>query len=94
MKNFEEKAISLFLRPPKICYRYVDDTFVVISKYAARTFDVHFNSQNQPITFAAEYENPEGTLPGLDCLIVRDTDGKCKPQCIDYVTKYRTLDAV
>ncbi len=76
MENFEEKAISSFHRPPKIWKRYVDDTFVVISKFAARTFFAHLNSQNQAIKFTAEYEKLEGTLPFLDCLIVRDPDGK------------------
>ncbi len=75
MEEFEEKALATFRRPPKIWKRYVDDTFVIISKYAARTFLAHLNSQNPAIKFTAEYESSEDTLPFLDCLVIRCPDG-------------------
>ncbi len=38
MENFENITITTFRRLPKIWKRYVDDTFVILSKYAARSF--------------------------------------------------------
>ncbi len=46
MENFENIAITRFRRPPKIWKRYVDDLFVILSKYSARSFLGHINNIN------------------------------------------------
>ncbi len=52
-----------------------DDTFVILSKYAARWFLVHINNINEAIQFTVDSENEQGALPFLDCLIKRNPDG-------------------
>ncbi len=70
MENVENIVISTFLRPPKICKRYVDDTFVILSKYAARSSNI-----NEAIQFTVKGENEKAELPSIDCLIKRNSDG-------------------
>ncbi len=53
----------------------VDDTFVIRSKYVARSFLVHINNINEAIQFTVESENENGELPFLDCLTKRNPDG-------------------
>ncbi len=73
MENFENIAITTFRRPPKIWKTYVDGTFVILSKYAARSFLGHINNINEAIQFTVDSES--GELPFLDCLIMRNPDG-------------------
>ncbi len=75
MENFENIAITTFKRPPKIRKRYVDNTFVILSKYAARSFLGHINNINEAIQFTVDSKNENGELPFLDCLIMRNPDG-------------------
>ncbi len=49
IESFENTFIITFRRPPKIWKRYVDDTFVILSKYVARRFLVHINNMNEAI---------------------------------------------
>ncbi len=53
----------------------MDDTFVILSKYAARSFLVHINNINEAIQFTVACENENGELPFLVCLIKRNPDG-------------------
>ena len=78
MEDFEDKALASFHRPPTMWKRYVDDTFAIISKYAARSFFAHINKQNPSIKFTVEHETDEGTIPFLDCLVIRSPDGQLK----------------
>ncbi len=48
MENFANRAITTFRRPPKIWKRYVDNIFVILSKYAALSYLV----RNKNITEA------------------------------------------
>ncbi len=75
MESFENIAITTFRLPPKIWKRYVDDTFIILSKYVARSFLVNINSINEAIQFTVESENENGELPFLDCLIKRNPYG-------------------
>ncbi len=75
VENFENIAITTFRRPPKIWKRYVDDTFVILSKHSARSFLGHINNINEAIQFTADSENENSELPFLDCLIMRNLDG-------------------
>ncbi len=75
MENFENIAILTFRRPPKISKKYVDDTFVILSKYSARSFLGHINNINEATQFTVDIENENGELPFLDCLIIRNPDG-------------------
>ncbi len=75
MESFENTAITTFRRPRKIWKRYVDDTFVILSKYVARCFLVHINNMNEAIQLTVESENENGELPFLDCLIKGNPEG-------------------
>ncbi len=77
MENFQNIAITTSRRPPKIWKRYVDDTFVILSKYAARSFLLHVNNINEAIQFTVYSENENGELPLLDCLIMRNPCQDC-----------------
>ncbi len=67
--------LTTLRRPPKIWKRYVDDTFVILSKYAARSFLVRIKNINEAIQFTVDSENENGEVPLLDCLIKRNPDG-------------------
>ncbi len=69
IENFENIAITTFRHPLKIWKRCVDDTFVIVSKYAALSFLVHISNINEAIQFTVERKNENGELPFLDCLI-------------------------
>ncbi len=89
MVNFENIT---FRRPPKIWKRYVDDTFVILSKHAARSFLVHVNNINEAIQFTVDSENGNGQLPFLDCLIKRNPDGTLDTTVYRKPTKKTQVD--
>ena len=63
MENFEVKAITSTSHPPRICLRYVDDTFVVIDKDRAQDFTDHINSLDPHIKFTNDPEKEGWCLP-------------------------------
>ena len=63
--------------PPRVWFRYVDDTFIVIKWDHAQEFTKHINMQDQNIKFTRE-EEEDRTLPFLDTLIVRTNDDSVK----------------
>ncbi len=75
MESFENIDITTFRRPPKIWKRYVDDNFVILSKYVACSFLAHINNINEAIQLTVENKNENGELPFLECLIKRNPDG-------------------
>ena len=77
MENFEVKAITSASHPPRICMRYVNDTFVVIDNDRAQDFTDHINSLDPDIKFTNDPEK-EGCLPFLDTLVTRQADGSVK----------------
>ena len=56
MEFVEHTAISAFHTPPKLCVRYVDDTFCVIEQQYAEEFYKYLNSISPSITFTLERE--------------------------------------
>ena len=49
MESFEQKALRSASVSPKVWYRYVDDTYVVINKDKVQEFTDHINRQNPHI---------------------------------------------
>ena len=75
MEMFEELALRTALHAPRIWKRYVDDTFCVMEREHVELFLEHINSLRSSIQFTMEMEK-EGTLPFLDTLLTRGTEGK------------------
>ena len=71
MEQFEKNVLHSFESPPRVWWRYVDDTFVVIKRNLVDTFLVHLNSGDSAIQFTMETESRLGELPFLDCLVKR-----------------------
>ncbi|CAH8865979.1 unnamed protein product [Trichobilharzia szidati] len=78
MKALEKKALTSFSCHPRIWYRYVDDTFIIIKKAEKENFLTEINLISEYIEFTNEIESAEGTINFLDCLVKRQTDEKLK----------------
>ena len=78
MENFEKKVFEGYQHPPRVWWRYVDDTFVVIDRGHLKCFFEFINSIDRHIQFTMEVESDEGKLPFLDCLVHRLPGGKVK----------------
>ena len=74
MESFEQKALRSASVSPKVWYRYVDDTYVVINKDKVQEFTDHINRQNPHIKFTNDPEK-DGQLPFLDTLVKRQPNG-------------------
>ena len=82
MESFEQKALRSASVSPKVWYRYVDDTYVVINKDNVKEFTDHINCQNPYIKFTNDPEK-DGQLPFLDTLVKRQPNGSLQ------VSEYR-----
>ena len=79
MENFEKRAISTAAHPPRVWFRYVDDTFVIIKSIYVQEFTDHINSLDDHIKFTRE-EEQEGKLAFLDVLAIRNENNTIKTQ--------------
>ena len=77
MEHFEQLALESYQNPPKIWYRYVDDTFAVIHEYEIDDFTLHLNCIDPNIKFTREVEE-NGQLPFLDTIIHLKEDGSLR----------------
>ena len=68
MERFEQMAVTTAPTPPYTWYRYVDDTFVVVSALAQDELTEHLNSLDDNIKFTTE-SACDGCLPFLDTAI-------------------------
>ena len=93
MEAFERRALEREELRPKLWWRYVDDTFVVIKKERLEPFFEHLNSLDESIKLTMETETTGGNLPFLDCLAQRvgnriKTTLYRKPTDTDAVLRY------
>ena len=77
MEYFELKAIESSPHKPRLWYRYVDDTFVIINKQHINDFHSHINQVDENIKFTIEPQQ-EGKIPFLDIYIIVDEQQKLK----------------
>ena len=63
MENFEKVAFRNYSQPPRIWWRYVDDTFVIMKKDHVQGFCDHINKISPKIKFTMELESEMGQLP-------------------------------
>ena len=76
LENFEQEALSSALLKPKMCLRYVDDTFVIWEheRDTLNEFLLHLNSIHQNIQFTTGIEEKEA-ISFLDVKVMRKSDG-------------------
>ncbi|CAH3147199.1 unnamed protein product [Porites evermanni] len=78
MADFEEQALSSVPTAPKIWKRYVDDTFTILyqgPRSKVKNFLKHLHTQQPTISFTMETEN-DNTIPFLDTLVIKDSEGR------------------
>ena len=72
MEEIEETAISTSSHPPKLWFRYVDDSHCCLKMDQVDEFHKHLNSINPNIQVTLELENTNGQgLPFLDTITSR-----------------------
>ena len=74
MEYFEDIAMTSGSITPRIWYRYVDDTYVVIERTQYEEFSRDLNQIDPNIQFTTEVES-DGKLPFLDTLVTRQPGG-------------------
>ena len=69
MECFERKALASAIHPPRVWYRFVDDTWVIQKQAHKQAFLVHINSIDPTIKFTLEGTQGNGAIPFLDTLV-------------------------
>ena len=70
MESCDRKALSSALNPPRACYRFVDDTWVIQKQAHKKEFLDHINSMDPAIKFTVEGTQANGAIPFLDTLVI------------------------
>ena len=89
MKHFEGEALRSASYPPRLWYRFVDDTWVIQEQAHKELFLDHINSIDPCIKFMAKGNQENGTIPFLDTLIQPEAHNSlsvkvyCKPTHTD-----------
>ena len=76
MEELERRIMSSYEDAPRIWFRYVDDTFVIMERNKVEEFTAYLNRFHPSIKFTAERESSEGTIGFLDCLVNRSRTGE------------------
>ena len=83
--TFWEKSPKVYLQPPQVCFRFLDDTWVIQQQAYQQAFLDHINSIDPAIKFTVEGTQGNGAIPFLDTLITPQADNSlsitvyCKP---------------
>ena len=79
MKYLEHRALTSAVDPPRLCKRYVDDTFVILQQSKREEFLQHINSVDPSIKFTTEEPREDVSMPFLDTLVTPKEDGPLTP---------------
>ena len=74
MEYFEQKALSTSPYP-RLCQRYVADTFVIQKEIYKQDFLQHINSVDPAIQIKVENNKADGAIPFLDTIVKPEADG-------------------
>jgi hypothetical protein len=86
MEKLETDALATCAYPPRIWYRYVDDTFVVIHKDHVQGLKDHMNTYHPSIKFTSE-EPVDNSLAFLDARVYLDNTRRLR---LDVYRKHHT----
>ena len=66
MEDFEHRALTSSVSPPRLWKRFVDDTFVILLQSQKEDFLQHINSVDPSIKFTTEEPKEDGfhAIPG------------------------------
>ena len=93
MKEFEHRAMTTTVNPPRHWKSYVDDTFVVQHHIHKEEFLEHINSVNPSIQFTMEEAISNGSMLFLDTTVIQQKDGTFttgvyrKPHTLTYICR-------
>ena len=74
MEHFERKALVSVTKPPRVWYRFVDDTWVIQKQVHKQAYLDHINSIDPAIKFTVEGTQGRGAIPFLDTLVTPMAD--------------------
>ena len=89
MEHFEGEALRSASHPPRLWYRFVDDTWVIQQQAHKELFLDHINSIDLCIKFMVEGNQENGAIPFLDTSVQPQADNSlsikvyCKPTHAD-----------
>ena len=63
MEDFEEKALDSALTKPHVWYRYVNNMFTILHKYAIQDLTDNINAQSEHIKFTISRQNRMASYP-------------------------------
>ena len=69
IEHFEREALRSASNPPRLWYRFVDDTWVIQQQAHKELFLDHINSVDPAIKFTVKGNQEDGAIPFLDTLV-------------------------